>query len=143
MSVKKLGRADYKIETELWHIPGRPEKFHMNLRLISARPEVKAARAAYTKLSSKDRPSLRKPNKRTAFLQEVSVSKALLQEVLREAYEAVLEESKLYPIRLWKDKDYGKRMDWRFCLYRGLIYQFDHQNYADEEMAAQIAALEA
>ena len=142
MSVKKLGRADYDLENDLWQIKGRPEKFHMNLRLVSSKPEVKAARTAYTKLSSKDRPSLRKPGKRDAFLKEVSLAKALLEQVLRDAVDAVKEDSRQYPIRLRKDKDFGKNMDWRFCLYRGMIYQFDHQEYSDEEIVRKISELE-
>ncbi len=142
MSVKKIGRASYDLESELWQVDGRSEKFHMNLRFVSSRPEVKSARMAYTKLSSKDRPSLRKPGKREAFLKEVSLAKQLLEQVLKDAYDAVKEESRLYPIRLWKDRDFGKKMDWRFCLYRGLIYQFDHQEYSDEEMIGQISKLE-
>ena len=143
MSVKKLGRAIADLENELWGVEGRNEKFHMNLRLVSSKPEVKAARSAYSKISSKDRPSLRKPNKRENFLKEVDLSKEILRQVLEEAYEAVKEDSRQIPVRLWKDKDFGKKMDWRFCLYKGIIYQLDHQRYTDEEIVQQISALEA
>ncbi len=143
MNVKRIGRAEIDLENELWCVEGRAEKFHMNLRYISAKPEVKAARAAYTKLASKDRPPMRKPNKRADFLKEVSLSRILLDEVLRDAFEAVRKDSYENPLKLWKDKDFGRKMDWRFCLYKGVIYQFDHQNYPDERMIGFITTLEA
>ena len=59
MSVKKIGRAEINLEEELWWVRGRSEKFHMNLRLVSADPAVKAARAYYSKFSGKGRPPLR------------------------------------------------------------------------------------
>ena len=43
---------------------------------------------------------------REAFLKEVAVAKHLLEEVLRDAYEEVKAESRHYPVRLWKDRDF-------------------------------------
>ena len=143
MNVKKIGRAKINLKDELWEAEGRKERFHMNLRLVSSRPEVKAARAAYSKLAGKGRPPLRKPNKRADFLKSVAEKKQDVEVILESAYDDVLDESKLTPILLWKDKDYGRKMDWRFCIYKGVIYEFDRQGYAEETMLAQIEALEA
>lgn len=143
MSVKKLGRARINYENELWEVEGRKEQFHMNLRMVSAKPEVKAARAMYSKLAGKGRPPLRKPNKRAGYMKDIAEAKQDLQVILEKAYEEVLEESKDYPLLLWKDKDYGRKMEWRYCLYRGHIYQFDRQGYSDEQMRTQIQDFEA
>ena len=142
MSVKKIGRAEINLEEELWWVRGRSEKFHMNLRLVSANPAVKAARALYTKLSGKGRPPLRKPNKRLEHLKVVAEAKKEVEKSLAEAYEDVRQQSYHYPILLWKDRDFGRKMEWRCCIYKGVIYQFDKPIYSDEEMLAQIAVLE-
>ena len=142
MSVKKIGRAEINLEEELWIVRGRGEKFHMNLRLVSANPAVKTTRSVYTKLSGKGRPPLRKPNKRLEHLKVVGEAKKEREKALAEAYEDVRQQSYSYPILLWKDRDFGRKMEWRCCIYKGVIYQFDKPIYSDEEMLAQIDALE-
>jgi hypothetical protein len=142
MSVKKIGRAEINLEDELWWVRGRVEKFHMNLRLVSANNAVKASRSLYTKLSGKGRPPLRKPNKRLEHLKVVAEAKKEMQTALAAAYEEVREQSYSYPILLWKDRDFGRKMEWRCCIYKGVIYQFDKPTYSDEEMIAQIEGLE-
>jgi len=142
MSVKKIGRAEINLEDELWWVRGRSEKFHMNLRLVSANPQVKVTRSIYTKLSGKGRPPLRKPNKRLEHLKVVAEAKKEMEKALAAAYEDVRQQSFSFPILLWKDRDFGRKMEWRCCIYKGLIYQFDKTTYSDEEMLAQIADLE-
>lgn len=142
MSVKRIGRAEINLEEELWWVRGRVEKFHMNLRLVSANPAVKVTRNLYTKLTGKGRPPLRKPNKRIEYLKTVAESKKEMEKALAAAYEDVREQSHQYPILLWKDRDFGRKMEWRCCIYKGIIYQFDKPIYSDDEMVEQITALE-
>ncbi|OGW72176.1 MAG: hypothetical protein A2Y02_03620 [Omnitrophica bacterium GWA2_52_12] len=141
MNVKKIGRAVADLENELWSVHGRTEKFHMNLRLISAQKELKNARAVYTKIASKGRPPLKRPNKRIEYLRVVEIEKKALHAALKNAYAHVMEQSFEYPIPLWKDKDWGKKMEWRYMLYQGVIYGFDRAGYRDEEMISAIQAL--
>ena len=69
-------------------------------------------------------------------------AKKEVEKALAAAYEDVRQQSFSYPILLWKDRDFGRKMEWRCCIYKGIIYQFDKPIYSDEEMLAQIAALE-
>ncbi len=141
MHVKRLGKAIPEWQNELWGVEGRVEKFHMNLRVISGRREVKAAQAIYSKISSKGRPTLKKPNKRKDYIAEVAAIKKQLDETLEQAYEKTMEDSFLYPILLWKDRDWGHKFDWRFVLYRGMIFQLDRSGYEDRQIREAIHAL--
>ena len=61
-----------------------------------------------------------------------------LSECLKKVYEEIWTESFTYPILLWRDKDFDHKIDWRYALYKGYIYKFDHPGYSDEEMIRQI-----
>jgi len=142
MSVKKLGRAEIDLEDELWYVQGRSAKYHMNLRLVSSNRELKNARSLYAKITGKGRPPLKKPNKRAEHLRLAAEAKKEMQKALAAAYEEVLQQSHDFPIPLWKDRDFGRKIAWIYCIYRGVIYQFDKQGYSDEAMLEQIEALE-
>lgn len=140
---KKLGKAKIDLDDELWLVEGRTEKFHFNRRLVDTRPDVKAVKAKYVKFVTANTPSMRKPRKREAHFQIRDEYKKELHECLVKVYEEMLVESFTYPILLRRDKDFDHKIDWRYCLYQGYIYQFDHSGYSDEEMVSQILKSEA
>ena len=137
---KKLGKAKIDLEYELWFAEGRTDKFHFNRRLVDTRPDVKAVKAKYTKYITRNTPSMKRPVKREEHFKVKEDYERELRECLKRVFEEMLTESFTYPILLRRDKDYDHKIDWRYCLYQGYIYQFDHSGYSDEEMIRQIQA---
>ena len=135
---KKLGKAKIDLDDELWLAEGRREKFHFNRRLVDTRPDVKAVKAKYVKFVTASTPSMRKPRKREAHFQIRDEYKKELHECLTKAYDEILAESFDFPVKLRGYKDFDHKSDWRYCLYKGQIYQFDQAGYSDEEMVSQI-----
>jgi hypothetical protein len=138
ISPKKLGKAKIDLNDELWLVEGRTEKFHFNRRLVDTRSDVKGVKSKYAKFIQVNTPSMRKPNRREEHFKVRDDYKRDLSECLKHVYEEMLAESFTYPILLRRDKDFDHKIDWRYCLYQGYIYQFDHSGYSDEEMINQI-----
>ena len=141
MNVKKIGRAKADIETGLWGVEQKSEKFMMNQRLVDLRPDVKAMKMVYARHAGKKPPTKRRVNEREAHHQQRKDLKAGLRELLAKVYAEILKESFTYPVPLRKNKDEDHRSDWRYCLYQGVIYQFDRPDYPGDEMIRQISNL--
>ncbi|MCB9800363.1 MAG: hypothetical protein H6757_06355 [Candidatus Omnitrophica bacterium] len=138
MNLKKLGQAEYDIVKGTWFVPGRKNAYLTNPRLVETQPQVKSARAVYSKFASKRPPSFKKPTRRKEFEQTRTDYKQVYDEALREAYESVRQESFLYPIPLRKDRDFEYARQWLYCLYENEIYELDKAGYTDEEIVAYI-----
>ena len=136
MIVKKIGKAQADPEAGFWVVEMKPERFSMNQRLVDSRPDVKAMKSAHSKLARKKSPS--REDLREEHIQQKKSMKLQLQNLLKEVYEEILKESFSSPILLRKDKDYDHKGDWRYCLYQGIIYQFDRPDYPDHEMIRKI-----
>ena len=140
---KRLGKAQINLDEELWSVEGRLGKFHLNRRLVDTRPEVKAVKSKYAKFVTGNTPSERRPTRREEHFRMRKDYQRELHECLTKVYEEILQESFTYPILLRRDKDFDHKSDWRYCIYKGLIYQFDRAGYSDEEMMSRILKLEA
>ena len=114
----------------------------MNQRLVDLRPDVKAMKIAYSRRAGKRPPSKRSASERKAHHQQQKDLKAGFQELLAKVYAEIIEGSFTYPVPLRKDKDTDHRSDWRYCLYQGIIYQFDRAGYLEDEMIQQISSLQ-
>lgn len=142
MSAKKIGKAVFDFETELWIAERKGQKFHMNRRFIDSRPEVKRFQKDYSKALSMDTPSLKQPEKRKAYFAERDKLRKEWREHLLRISEELIQESHGSPILLRLDRDFGHAIDWRYCLYKGVIYSFDRPGLSDEKMVEQIEKLE-
>ncbi len=131
MNVKKIGKAKPDLESGLWVIEDKPHQFRMNPRLVDLRPDVKAL---------KSRPAKRLAKREEIFEQRRKL-KAERTKVLSQVYDEILKDSFTYPIPLRKDKDYAHQGDWRYCLYQGIVYEFNRPGYEDAEMIRQIGNL--
>lgn len=138
MNLKKLGKAEYDFEKGIWFVPGRKNTYITNPRLVETQPQVKSARAIYSKFARKRPPSFKKPTIRKEFEQTRTDYKLAYDEALKEAYEAVRQESFLYPIPLRKNRDYEYARLWLYCLYENEIYELDKDGYTDEEITGFI-----
>ena len=138
MTVKKIGKAKANIETGLWGVEQKSEQFIMDQRRVDLRSDVKAIKVAYSRHAGKKPPAKRRIHKREEHFQEQKDLKAGVQELLVKVYAEILQESFTYPVPLRKDKDTDHRSDWRYCLYQGIIYQFDRPDYPGDEMILQI-----
>jgi hypothetical protein len=110
----------------------------MNQRFVDARSDVKAMKSAHSKLARTKLPS--RENLREEHIKQKKSVKLQLQNLLKEVYKEILEQSFSSPILLRKDKDYDHKGDWRYCLYQGIIYQFDRPGYPDDEMIRKISS---
>ncbi len=142
MTVKKIGKGKADPETGLWGAEQKSERFMMNQRLVDRRPDVKTLKTAYSRHAGKKPPPMRRPQEREEHLRHRKDLKTELQKLLAQVYAEILEESFSYPLPLRKDRDTDHKSDWRYCLYQGIIYQFDRPGYRDEEMIRQISALQ-
>ena len=142
MNVKKIGKAIAIPEEELWGVVAKSEQFLMNKRMVELRPEVKKMRTVFTKFAGKRTPATRKSAKRDEYYLHRESLRAELKRVLAKVYEDIREESFDLPIQLRKNRDTDHKSDFRYCLYRGIIYQFDRPGYRDEDMIAMIQKLE-
>lgn len=138
MTVKKIGKGKADPETGLWGVEAKSERFIMNQRLVDARPDVKRLKYAYSRHAGKRFPSRRLSEEREEHLEQQKSLKAELKKLLRQVYEEILKDSFSYPVPLRKDRDYDHKSDWRYCLYQGIIYQFDRAGYPGDEMIRQI-----
>ncbi len=139
MVVKEIGKGKADPETGLWGVEAKPERFIMSLRQVDTRPEVKALKAAYSRHARKSLPSSQRQKGREERFQQRRNLKTELKKLLTQVYGEILKESFSYPVPLRKDKDYDHKSDWRYCLYEGIIYQFDRAGYRGEEMIRQIS----
>lgn len=140
MIIKKIGKAKADLETGLWVLENKSERFEMNQRIIDSRRDVKIVRGAYLKQASRYIPSTRRPTLRAEYMAERSKLKGELDKLLAQVYVETLEDSQTCPIPLRKDRDSDHNGDWRYCLYQGMIYQFDRPGYTEDEMIEQINA---
>lgn len=139
MAVKKIGKGKADPETGLWSVEAKSERFIMNQRLVEGRSDVKALKYAYSRHAGRNPPSTRFPKEHEAYLQKRKNLKNELKKLLTQVYIEILEESFSCPIPLRKDKDYDHKSDWRYCLYQGIIYQFDRPDCRGDEMIQQIS----
>lgn len=139
MTAKKIGKGKADPQTGLWSVEAKPERFLMNQRLVDTRPDVKRLKSAYSRHAAKRTPSTRRPEGRKEHLEELKNLKMELKKLLAEVYKEILKDSFSYPIPLRKDRDYDHKSDWRYCLYQGIIYQFDKPDYSGDEMIQQIS----
>ncbi len=142
MKVKKIGKASLDLEKEMWRVGVGSERYKNNRRLVDTKPEVKAARHVYSRASSRHTPAKRKTEKRKAYMDEVKDLRKTYETALREAFDGVKKESFNFPILLCLDRDYDHKGDWRYCMFEGIIYQFDRPGYSDDEMTEAIRKLE-
>lgn len=142
MSAKKIGEAKIDMEDELWTVANGKGKFAMSRRHVDSRKEIKEARAKYSKTASKRTPSRRQTEKRDEYYEERDELKRRLRELLVVAYEEIRQESFTTPFVLQKDHDFDHHGQWRYCLYKGIVYQFDRPGYSDEAMLQQIHELD-
>lgn len=142
MAVKKIGKAVWDPETEMWKVPPGSERYVNNRRLVDTRPEVKAVRHIYSRASSKNTPSIRKPVKRQEYLKEVKGLRKEYLDAVKSAFEEIKKESFEFPVLLRLDRDYDHKSDWRYCLFEGIVYQFDRAGYSSDAMVEQIRELQ-
>jgi hypothetical protein len=144
MSVKKIGKAVLDVKNEVWRLEGGKEgSFLINRRLVDTRPELKQAKSSRDKMLECETPSRRQPNKRKAYFEALEAYQKNQVDALTIIYKDIEVESRSCPVLLRREKDYDHHIDWRYCLYQGVVYQFDRPGYSDEEMLQQIEALEA
>jgi hypothetical protein len=142
--VKKIGKAKLRVEDELWGVEGRSEKekYEIDRRLIEKQPEVKVLKSRYTKIATKRSPSHKKIEKREAYFTERDQTRDELKAGVIKAFEGIREESFNYPIIMRRQPDPDFRGEWRFCLYKGVIYQLDRMGYSLDAIAEQIETYE-
>ena len=143
MTAKKLGKAKIDLKKELWRLVEKEGAFLFNRRLVDTRPEVKEVRATLGKAIQKSTPPVRKYEKREQYVTANKEYRKQMNEVLTRIYQEMLEDSHTTPIKLRRDRDYDHKSDWRYCLYKGFVYQFDKPGYSNDEMIRQIEMLEA
>lgn len=141
--MKKIGKAKIDLERDLWTTEREEQYFHMNRRLIDLRPDVKKFMAKFKKTFNEKRPSKRQPIIREAYFKNRDELRRQRNLFFGRVYKEIIEESFIYPIPLRKDHDFDSNSEWRFAMYKGIIYQFDRQGFSDEEMISQIEALES
>ena len=143
MGIKKLGKAVIDLDEELWCSEKGNEKFLMNRRLIDARPDIKALKGHYAKSLNQDRKlTVGREQKRDKLIKTRTDYRRELRENLAKIYEEIFQSSFNSPLQLRRHRDFDHNSDWRYCLYKGRIYQFDRPGYSDEEMIEQINAVE-
>jgi len=139
MTVKKIGKGKADPETGLWGVEAESDRFRMNQRRVDTRPDIKALQSAYLRYASRRTPSTRRPQLHEEHVRQQKNFKTELKKLLAQVYQEILQESFTDPIPLRKDRDYDHKSDWRYCLYQGIIYQFDRAGYRDDEMIRQIS----
>lgn len=141
MSAHRLGKAFIDSEKELWGIVGKSELFLMNRREIDLRPEVKALNRKARTLG-RVTPSRRKIDKREEHFKVWEAFQKEKKACLATIYNEILQRSFEAPILLRKYRDFDHLLDWRYCLYKGMIYRFDTQGLRTEAMREEIEKLE-
>lgn len=134
MRIKKLGEAKIDLTEELWFIEGKKERYFNDRRLIDRRQDLKSLKTTYAKAIQMNTPSRTKPLKREAYFQARDEYQHELKEAMNLAFQEILESSASLPILLQKYKDYDHPRQWRYCLFRGMLFQLDKPNYSMEEI---------
>ena len=114
----------------------------MNRRLVDTRPDVKKFMNRYRKLVNEKRPTKRQPIKREQYFKDRAETQRQKGLFWNRVYKDLLEESFTYPIPLRLDHDFDHKSDWRYCIYQGMVYQFDKPDLPDAEMIRQINLFE-
>lgn len=140
--VKKIGKAKLDLKKELWYVDDKEGAYINNRRLVDTRKDLKALKLQHSKGIGVDTPSRRKPTKRQEYFKNIEAYQKERDLLLAKIYEEIRAESFNFPIPLCKDRDYEHKSDWRYCMYKGIIYQFDRPGYMDDEMIPAIEALE-
>ncbi|MBI3307668.1 MAG: hypothetical protein HYZ84_07680 [Candidatus Omnitrophica bacterium] len=138
MKAKKIGKAKAHPEKGMWGISEGTQWFIMNQRLVELRPDMKEAKAEYSRHVHTKPPSKKRQQERAEYQEQQNELKKQIAELVVQIYAEILKESFSYPVPLRKDRDADHWSDWRYCLYQGIIYQFDRPNYTDEEMLERI-----
>lgn len=141
--MKKLGKAKADLDKECWVIDDKPFNFYMNRRIIESREDVKNYMVKYKKLIHTKRPMRNKPIEREEYFKTRAEGDKQLKIFMTFVFKDILKDSFEFPIAMRLDRDYDHNSDWRYCLYKGLIYQFDKPNLSIDEMVRQIEKLEA
>lgn len=140
--MKKLGKAKIDLERELWTTEIGHGYFHMNRRLVDTRPDVKKFNSKYKKSMNEKRPTKRRMEQREQYFKEREELRRYAKEFWTKVYRSILEDSHELPIPLRLDHDFDHKSDWRYCLYKGSIYQFDKPDLPSDAMIQQIHRLE-
>lgn len=141
--MKKIGKAKIDLEKELWTTENESAYFQINRRRVELRQDVKKFVSKYKKIMNGKRPSRGQPLEREGFFKACDEAKRQRGIFFSKIYREILEESYTYPIPLRKDHDFEHTGQWRYCLYRGMIYQFNQPSLSDESMVQQIEAYES
>ena len=140
--MKKIGKAKINLETEFWTVENHRHSYSMNRRVVECKPDVKKFLAKYRKVTNVKRPTRREPVKREEYFKAREESQKHLRLFWGRIYQEIFKESFEFPIQLRKEHDFDHNSDWRYCLYKGIIYQFDKPGLSDYEMIRQIELLE-
>ena len=141
MNVTKIGKAEIDLENELFTVELKDASFLINKRLVEKRPDFKKARANYLKTARQHTPTMRKHEKREEYFNLKNEGLEQMRAVLKVAYEEILQDSFEAPVPLRRNRDYEHAGDWRYCLYRGIVYKFDKPGLSTEEMREKVEAL--
>ena len=142
MLLKSLGKASMDVETELWSGLFSKETFLMNPRLVDTRADIKDLRKKYKKIAQTRTPPFRKQEDRKKYYSDRQKSLHELHEGIKKVYDEILQDSFQFPIPLRLSQGYSHRSDWRYCIFKSIVYQFDRPGYTDDEMIHQIRAWE-
>ena len=136
--MKKLGKAKIDLDSDLWVVEPGHQRFHMNRRIVETRSDVKKFMAKFRRATNGPRPTRRQPNKREEYFKARDESRRQARLFWSVVYKEVMNDSYEFPIQLRLDRDYDHNSDWRYCLYKGVVYHFDKPGLSDAEMIRQI-----
>jgi hypothetical protein len=142
MNVKKLGKVVLHLNEGAWSVEGHNERYKVNERLVELHPEVKAINSQLGKAVRTPRPPVRKPLKREVHLAAEAEYRKQMRDTLLRVYEEIKQDSFSYPIPMRKEKDFEHNSDYRYCMFKGIIYRFDRPGYEDKEIIRSIEKLE-
>ena len=142
MTVKKIGKGKALPELGLWAVEQKSDHFMMSQRLVDKRADVKSLKMIYSKHASKSAPNKKRVTERNAHHQHRKDLRAELDQLLAKVYAEILKDSFSDPVPLRKSGDIEHGRDLRYCLYQGIIYQFDRPGYLSDEMVRQIQTLQ-
>jgi hypothetical protein len=136
--MKKLGKAKIDLDKELWTTEIGGSHFHMNRRRVDTRQDVKKFMGKYKRSMGEKRPTKRHADQREQFFKERTELIKQAHLFWTHVYQDIMKESFEAPIPLRLDHDFDHKSDWRYCLYKGNIYQFDKPDLDNEIMLQQI-----
>ena len=142
MNIKKIGAAVADVKKEMWSIPTHNLYFEMDRRIIDTHQETKAVNKQYAKTIGANTPSRFKPDRRKEYFQSRDEYYKAWEEALSRIFQEIQKDAESFPIPLKRHKDYDFHGEWRYCLYKGIVYQLDRPGYSDEEILKAIGLIE-